>query len=668
MNKNVSYLFFFSILLFLFSACARTDVIAPGLTSSEVSEAIPAVHSQSPSGFATKFSNCKDPDNQKGVSSPLNEHQLTNVGTTTYAGGSFTDKCYTWDSGTPQEKTRLIEGICQKQGNSAKFLYWYADCDVSFGKGFSCEKGKCVKKVDDVNLVISNVKYLSNGVDVDTPAEAIDFTKPVTVTFDVTNEGATNVNAEWVIEVMICKSTKSGGSCHLPTGAKEGFFKAKETKHYELSFSLSKYDLFLDPTDANKYQTQIRINVDGDNQVVETNEEDNSFKMILNVINVPLPCSDSDAIVFDENDPDNNNKKGIVTGTWKLDWSEDNNFTLNSLGKKEYGLMDPIFGSLEDWCIPKNEKSWQSGKLVELYCASDFATGIVTSCKDGTYCSSANGACKPCGEKVPCPTCYDSDNVNNEFPQSTLPDTESNTRGTVTGFDGNNVFVTRSDACINKGGKDMTGSPNDVILGASAVKEYSCANNLVSPTNTKVNFTVIDCSYGCNEGQCMTKVEADSWALSEKLDLVYYPSFFDKDGIFDGIMVLADTAPPSDSLALTDIASSMNLVTTGSTKLLSEAKDILQSAPQSVILIGCAAMSPADCALYSTASPTGKAAIQLKQSKGKPILSVFGPSPTDTRMAAKLLASWKEKNLKGIAICVSGTLENSEWKEGVDCW
>ncbi len=87
-------------------------------------------------GKAVDFSGCTDPDS----TSIFDKNSLLTKSTTTYAGGSKEDKCYTWNKGTPQEKTRLIEGTCKNK----KFRYWYATCSDYLGKDFKCEEGKCI--------------------------------------------------------------------------------------------------------------------------------------------------------------------------------------------------------------------------------------------------------------------------------------------------------------------------------------------------------------------------------------------------------------------------------------------------------------------------------------------------------------------------------------------
>jgi hypothetical protein len=76
-----------------------------------------------------KWFNCEDGDS----TTTYDKNSLATIGTTTYDGGSFTDRCYTWYKGTPNEKTRLIEGMCY----NGKFRYWYNYCS-KLGADYEC--------------------------------------------------------------------------------------------------------------------------------------------------------------------------------------------------------------------------------------------------------------------------------------------------------------------------------------------------------------------------------------------------------------------------------------------------------------------------------------------------------------------------------------------------
>jgi len=196
-----------------------------------------------------------------------------------------------------------------------------------------------------------------------------------------------------------------------------------------------------------------------------------------------LACEDTDAGTFNPEDPDNNKVKGTTTGLWNNDYSKD-----NSLPKPL-----PSEGSITDWCLGEGEI--QQGKLLETYCAGDgFASGIVTACQDGSYCN--DGACKPCSGED-CPTCHDSADGKQEDPSGGI-----DAYGTVTGFNQDSVFITKSDDCIDLGGDKFANG--EVIVGSSAVLDYSCNDNQVTSIQ-------IICDYGCNGGRCMDEEEANSW-------------------------------------------------------------------------------------------------------------------------------------------------------------
>ena len=123
------------------SPSAEDKLAAGDLTSTEKAQ-LPSDMKEEGTALAGKavdFSSCTDPDS----TSTYDKNSLLTKSTTTYAGGSKEDKCYTWYKGTPQEKTRLIEGTCKNK----KFLYWYATCSDYLGKDYKCVEGKCEKNI-----------------------------------------------------------------------------------------------------------------------------------------------------------------------------------------------------------------------------------------------------------------------------------------------------------------------------------------------------------------------------------------------------------------------------------------------------------------------------------------------------------------------------------------
>ncbi len=132
------------IALFVVSCTPAKDKESVGdLTPADLAEVEPKASGIA--GKAIDFSQCADPDS----TSLFDKNSSLTKSVTTYAGGSKEDKCYTWYKGTPNEKTRLIEGTCK----NGKFQYWYADCDALFGKGTKCVEGVCVSSICGTNKV-----------------------------------------------------------------------------------------------------------------------------------------------------------------------------------------------------------------------------------------------------------------------------------------------------------------------------------------------------------------------------------------------------------------------------------------------------------------------------------------------------------------------------------
>ncbi|MBT6774611.1 hypothetical protein HOA91_04530 [Candidatus Woesearchaeota archaeon] len=194
-------------------------------------------------------------------------------------------------------------------------------------------------------------------------------------------------------------------------------------------------------------------------------------------------CVDTDAKVYNPDDPDNNFIKGTTTGIWPIIYKNGEN----------YPAFDQyVSDSSEDWCLGSDKS--QAGKLIENYCAGDgYATYIVTDCQDGSYCT--KGACVTCSGES-CPACYDSDDSVDEF-----------VSGTVTGPNEGQIFVTRSDYCINLGGTEFANG--EVFVGPSSVVEFSCTGDAMASIQ-------INCEFGCNSGKCIDVEEAQQWLASQE--------------------------------------------------------------------------------------------------------------------------------------------------------
>ena len=158
------------------------------------------------------------------------------------------------------------------------------------------------------------------------------------------------------------------------------------------------------------------------------------------------------------------------------------------------------------------------------------------------------------------------------------------------------------------------------------------------------------------------------------IDLSNYPNMFIKDNKFNGVFVVGDYASADDVIAVSDIMVSLQFTGTnegavtkikkievGSTKLASEIKYPLNINLISVglpcvnsvseVLMG----SPEKCTEGFT---EGNGLIKLFNNNGYAQILVAGYSKEGTRKAAKVLANWKDYNLKGNEVIVTGTFDS----------
>ncbi len=86
-----------------------------------------------------KFQGCRDLD--APVDATFDERQLFVKSTTTYNGGTSTDRCYTFPT---TGKTYVMEGVCKKRG----FQTWQKNCgELNIGQtgvNYQCVEGACV--------------------------------------------------------------------------------------------------------------------------------------------------------------------------------------------------------------------------------------------------------------------------------------------------------------------------------------------------------------------------------------------------------------------------------------------------------------------------------------------------------------------------------------------
>jgi hypothetical protein len=92
------------------------------------------------------------------------------------------------------------------------------------------------------------------------------------VELKIKNGGTQNIVAPSQIEIQVCKPNGTG--CHIPNGAEIGTLVAGQEKTYNLGFVLSENDVV-------NGNTLIKIVVDGDNQVAETDETNNQQTVLV---------------------------------------------------------------------------------------------------------------------------------------------------------------------------------------------------------------------------------------------------------------------------------------------------------------------------------------------------------------------------------------------------
>ena len=152
-------------------------------------------------------------------------------------------------------------------------------------------------------------------------------------------------------------------------------------------------------------------------------------------------------------------------------------------------------------------------------------------------------------------------------------------------------------------------------------------------------------------------------------DLEAYPyMLINKEGKFNAIIVLGDTADAADAIGAIDIATSLqyelkNPIEIGTTLLASEVEDITKV---NSIVVGGPCANPIAARLMGFPQNclegfnAGKAKIKLfEHENGKFSILVAGRTGMDTRRAARVLASGKDFNIKGKELEVSETQEKT---------
>ncbi len=191
-------------------------------------------------------------------------------------------------------------------------------------------------------------------------------------------------------------------------------------------------------------------------------------------------------------------------------------------------------------------------------------------------------------------------------------------------------------------------------------------------TTDKWVITIICYSYDGASAEDNTTININPGSPNN-LNTFPYP-FVTYETYKDTILFVGATAPASDTLALVDIATMLQYTSKMPiepiVKLDSEFTES-QLYEYNIIAIG----NPCDNKIIGRITPEytcekwrfseGQAVIKITNKFGKGTMIVSGSTRTDTRRAAKVLANYKDYNLKGEEVCVTGTsFEDIKVKEG----
>jgi hypothetical protein len=132
------------------------------------------------------------------------------------------------------------------------------------------------------------------------------------------------------------------------------------------------------------------------------------------------------------------------------------------------------------------------------------------------------------------------------------------------------------------------------------------------------------------------------------VDLAVYPSFFVKEGKLDAYIIVGDTAPSSDVIAATDIASGLREYSPRTVRFVSEVGNEI-SENNNFIIVGNEAVEKLDSENLLDLEPWGKGegVIQVFKDRDFVILTVTGSTEMDIRNAAKVLSKWEHFKLRG---------------------
>lgn len=145
-------------------------------------------------------------------------------------------------------------------------------------------------------------------------------------------------------------------------------------------------------------------------------------------------------------------------------------------------------------------------------------------------------------------------------------------------------------------------------------------------------------------------------------DLGSYPQPFIADGSFNGQILVGNEAPSTDALAATEIAVSLQQLSSKRiTAGTEEEFDLLKNS----ILIGLPCQNSAIASVLGTKAcdiglANGTGWLKLVEKDGQTFLIVTGKTPADTRKAARLLAQSENHAFSGTEVLVTGTLDKPQ--------
>lgn len=153
--------------------------------------------------------------------------------------------------------------------------------------------------------------------------------------------------------------------------------------------------------------------------------------------------------------------------------------------------------------------------------------------------------------------------------------------------------------------------------------------------------------------------EITTTPIKTSVDLSNYPFFLIENGKSNAFFVVGSKSPSTDNLAMTDIVAGLTnsgYIIVDVTKLDSEINDPFHS---NLVVIGKSSDNDVTNTLFDGAGKSlkeGEGMIKLFENNGYVQMIVTGYSPEDTRKAAKVLQNYKQYNLQGKEVIITGSL------------